>query len=209
MMDSKSLKIGAGVLITDSELSKDSKIQLLNFIQSEATDEQVMALMMDGKIISLDEQSGEIIRDRWEASDMDEKIAEGIGGLAVKGAKLGTKVGWKVAKHTVLSPKVLAGAAAGSLATAAIFVANQKLGRSKYDSIAAGAKAACKKAAAKKQCKQEVMAKAREAEIKTLQGATGKFCPKAKDPGKCKSRMSARIDKLQKKHQALSKKLSK
>ena len=70
-MDIQELKIATGYLVTESELSRDAKIQLLNFIQKEATEVQLMALLMDGKIITVDEQSEEIIRDRFKASALE------------------------------------------------------------------------------------------------------------------------------------------
>lgn len=64
-MNSKDLKIVAGSFITESKLTKESKKQLLNFIQHEACDHQVMALMLDGKITKLDEQSKQIVEERF------------------------------------------------------------------------------------------------------------------------------------------------
>jgi len=71
-MDTKELKFLTGYIVTESDLSKDSKIQLLNFIQKEADDHQLKALLLDGKIISLDEQSKQIVDDRFEIYQLNE-----------------------------------------------------------------------------------------------------------------------------------------
>lgn len=62
----KQIRLMAGQIVVESKLPKEAKRQLLNFIKEEATDAQVKALMMDGKIVQLDEQSEEIVNDRFE-----------------------------------------------------------------------------------------------------------------------------------------------
>ena len=61
------LQIQCGSYVTESKMSKSAKLQLLNFIQKEATEEQLMSLYLDGKIVKLDEQAKEVVRDRFEA----------------------------------------------------------------------------------------------------------------------------------------------
>jgi len=62
----KKLRIIAGAIVTESKLSKGAKLQLLNFIQKEATDIQVKALLLDGKVLTaIDEQTKEIVNDRF------------------------------------------------------------------------------------------------------------------------------------------------
>ena len=65
-MDSKGLKILTGSVITKSKLSKAARLQLLNFVQNEATDHQIMVLLLDGKIVILDEQAEQIVEDRFK-----------------------------------------------------------------------------------------------------------------------------------------------
>jgi len=60
------LRILTGMIVTESKLSKPAKLQLLNFIQNEATIPQIKALLMDGEIVSLDEQAEEIVNSRFE-----------------------------------------------------------------------------------------------------------------------------------------------
>jgi hypothetical protein len=68
-MESKELKITAGGFVTESELSKPAKLQMLNFIQYEASDHQLMALLLDGEIIELDELAEQIVENRFMLSE--------------------------------------------------------------------------------------------------------------------------------------------
>jgi len=61
------LRILAGHIVTESKLSKTAKLQMLEFIKV-ATDAQVKALLLDGRIVSLDDQAEEIVNARFEAS---------------------------------------------------------------------------------------------------------------------------------------------
>jgi len=72
----KQLRLKAGEIIIASEMSKASKLQLLNFVKEEATDAQVKALLMDGKIVQLDEQAEEIVNDRFEVSKAGRRVAK-------------------------------------------------------------------------------------------------------------------------------------
>jgi len=73
----KQLRIIAGAIVTESKLSKGAKTQLLNFIQNEATDVQVKALLLDGKIVTkIDEQTEGIINDRFEVSEAGGRVAK-------------------------------------------------------------------------------------------------------------------------------------
>ncbi len=63
-METKDLKLTAATYVVETDLSKPSKLQLLNFIQHEANDHQLMALLLDGEIVELDEQAKQIVEDR-------------------------------------------------------------------------------------------------------------------------------------------------
>ena len=65
------LRILAGAVVTESELPKAAKLQLLNFIESEATDAQIKVLIMDGEVTYLDEFAEQIVHDRWDALNME------------------------------------------------------------------------------------------------------------------------------------------
>ena len=66
----KQLRILAGEMVVGSKLSKAAKLQMINFIQKEATDAQVKVLLMDGEIVQLDKQAEEIVNDRFDDSEM-------------------------------------------------------------------------------------------------------------------------------------------
>ncbi len=76
-MDKKDLQLQTGQIIVDSKMTKPAKLQMLQFIQHEASESQLMALILDGRIVKLDEQAEEIVKDRFTT-----KIDEGD----VKGA---------------------------------------------------------------------------------------------------------------------------
>ena len=64
MRDDLQLRLFIGEAVTVSDLPKEAKLQLLKFIQNEATDAQVKALIMDGEILKLDHFSEQIVNDR-------------------------------------------------------------------------------------------------------------------------------------------------
>jgi len=72
----KQLRLIAAAIIAESKLPKQAKLQMLNFIKEEATDVQVKALLMDGKIVKLDEQSEEIVNDRFKVSENGKRISK-------------------------------------------------------------------------------------------------------------------------------------
>jgi len=76
-MDTKILKVLLGSAIYESELSNVSKLQLLKFVKEEATDAQIKALLLDGKITRLDEQAEKIVEDRFKNSKIYKKLNEG------------------------------------------------------------------------------------------------------------------------------------
>ena len=73
---SNKLKIYAGKAVVESKLGKESKRQLLKFIQHEASDHQVMTLILDGKVTKLDEQATKIVEDRFECSKYSKIVAD-------------------------------------------------------------------------------------------------------------------------------------
>lgn len=62
----KGLRLYAAEAVIYSKMSKPAKLQMLEFIQHEATDSQIKALLLDGKIVYLDEQAEEIVNERFE-----------------------------------------------------------------------------------------------------------------------------------------------
>jgi len=64
----KKLKVATAFAVTKSKMSSEAKLQLLKFIHSEATEAQLKALLLDGEIVALDEQSEEIVNSRFSVS---------------------------------------------------------------------------------------------------------------------------------------------
>lgn len=88
------LRITAAYFVKESDLSKAAKLQIMNFLENEATDAQVMALLLDGEIQTLDEQAEMIVYDRFDAALLDEKFGAAVKKFAgdfLKGAKQGHK----------------------------------------------------------------------------------------------------------------------
>ncbi len=64
---SKQLRLVAALRVAGSSAPSKVKTQLVNFIKEEATDPQVKAFLMDGRVYNLDEQAEEIVEDRFMA----------------------------------------------------------------------------------------------------------------------------------------------
>ena len=63
---SKQLRLVAAYKVVISPASNKVKEQLLKFIKEDASDAQIKALLMDGRIVQLDEHAEEIVNDRFE-----------------------------------------------------------------------------------------------------------------------------------------------
>jgi hypothetical protein len=88
-MNTKQLKIVAGAIVTESNVDKQSKLQILNWIQHEASEVDVMAFLMDGKIQHIKEEAEQVVRDRFATN----KLSEGVG-RTILGMFLLSPVGW-------------------------------------------------------------------------------------------------------------------
>jgi hypothetical protein len=83
-MDLNKLKLGLTYIFFESKLSKNTKTQLINFIE-QADAHQLKVLAMDGEIVAtkqLDESARQIIDDRF-----DDALAEKLSHAALKGIK--------------------------------------------------------------------------------------------------------------------------
>lgn len=86
-MDKKDLQLYTGSTIINSAMTKQAKLQMINFIQHEASESQLMALVLDGRIVKLDEQAKEIVKDRFESymnQEKQEKVTESIENIKTK-----------------------------------------------------------------------------------------------------------------------------
>jgi glycine cleavage system H lipoate-binding protein len=61
------LKVFTGKAIVESKLNKSAKMQLLEYVKA-ANKYEVMALLLDGKIIEVNEYNKDIIVDRFSVS---------------------------------------------------------------------------------------------------------------------------------------------
>jgi len=72
-MGPNTLKIMAGDIVSQSKLSKHAKLQLLNWLQNEATEVQIKAMLLDGEpFTEIDDQAAEIINKRFSKSNLNE-----------------------------------------------------------------------------------------------------------------------------------------
>jgi hypothetical protein len=77
-MDKKTLQLYSIYLVAESNKSKQAKIQLLRFIENDATEHQLMSFILDDQIIKTDELSEHVIEDRFKASDVVKEIESKI-----------------------------------------------------------------------------------------------------------------------------------
>ena len=76
-MNINKLKITCGEIVVSAKLTKESKLQLLNFVQVEANEHQLKALLLDGEIIAkADDESKEIIDQRFSQSKFHDYFLE-------------------------------------------------------------------------------------------------------------------------------------
>jgi len=90
----KQLRIMAANIVVESKLSKAAKLQMLNFIKEDATDAQIKALLMDGRIVQLDEQAEEIVNERFAASDVSNILVQEGTMKTILGMILLSPPGW-------------------------------------------------------------------------------------------------------------------
>jgi hypothetical protein len=90
-MNANDLKVTAGKAVVESRLTKQSKLQLLNFLEG-ATPHQVKAFLLDGEIIGVpDEYTKEIIDARFSISEIEPVTAAAVAGMGVAGAAITDK----------------------------------------------------------------------------------------------------------------------
>ena len=85
-MNTNKMKLGLTYIFSENnKISKQAKLQLINFIE-QANDTQIKVLAMDGDLISsskLDEQTAEVINDRFTSLPYIEKSLNKAALLAV------------------------------------------------------------------------------------------------------------------------------
>jgi len=80
-MELNTLKIIAGSVVVESKLSKPAKLQMITWLEEEATEAQLKAFLLDGSIAQLDEQAEQIVNDRFETHRLNEGGWKTIGGM--------------------------------------------------------------------------------------------------------------------------------
>ena len=68
-MNKQSLQFLTGAIITESKMPKDSKKQLLNFVEGEATEHQLMSMLLDGEVKPVSEDEKDLIEDRFTSNE--------------------------------------------------------------------------------------------------------------------------------------------
>jgi len=217
----KQLRIVAGAIVTESKLSKGAKLQLLNFIQTEASDVQVKALLLDGKILPkispLEEQ---VINDRFEnlnegmaanliaiflksLSDHATMIASYGFGQWVKAfpdyVKLayqsGNMAGAWMGVKGLGAANAAAAAAPPLIAGGVLATLILLMARKAWKSYGTKVNRECAKAPDVEKCKMEAKQKILKQKIADLQKAKS-FCKKSKNPQKCTTKLDKKISAL-------------
>jgi hypothetical protein len=70
------LQIFSGSIVTESKLSKPAKLQMLTWLEHEATEAQLKAFILDGSITKLDKQAEQIVNDRFSVHEAGGRVAK-------------------------------------------------------------------------------------------------------------------------------------
>lgn len=173
----KNLRLFAGHILISSKLSKSAKSQLLNFVKEDATDSQIKALLMDGEILSLDEQTEEIVNSRFDLF-VEKNNLKGV---------------LEFVDLYTLMYKI--GARDGFIA-AAFIAAVTSAGEMVYKRFFSKAARACqdKSGIEKTSCMTKFKNNATKEKIKVYQKGMS-MCNKSKTPDQCKAKLRKKIGK--------------
>lgn len=69
MTEKEILQLICGKMVVASKLTKEAKLQMLEYVQHQASESQLKLLLLDGKIAKLDEQTEAIVNDRFKISN--------------------------------------------------------------------------------------------------------------------------------------------
>jgi len=75
-MTKKELQIFSIAVVTESQLPKQAKLQILEWLQHEASKIDIMGFLMDGRIRHFDEDTQQIVVDRFMISEAGGRIAK-------------------------------------------------------------------------------------------------------------------------------------
>ena len=75
-MNKYDLQIFAGLVVIESKLGKEAKLQILEWLQNEASKVDLMGFLMDGRIKHFDENSEQVVIDRFEVHEAGGRVAK-------------------------------------------------------------------------------------------------------------------------------------
>lgn len=79
----KGLRLIAAHIVVESKMTKSAKLQMLNYIKEQASEAQIKALLMDGKIMKLDEEAEKLVNERFKQCSLNEGAAAVVGAVLV------------------------------------------------------------------------------------------------------------------------------
>ena len=168
----KKLRLFTAAIIMSSKIDNPAKRTLLKFVKEKATNSQLKAFLMDGRLDKLDEQAEDIVSERFESkTELKKKILEFdpgtfyVGMVATVFAAVAAKIAFNVARN-----------------------------------ILNKAHKACKQytGSEKQRCLTKFRVEAAKKQIESLNISKGK-CKTTKNPEKCVALINKKILKLQKK----------
>ena len=68
------LQMFAGLIVTESKLPKQAKLQMLEWLQNEASKVDIMGFLMDGRIQHFDENIEKVVIDRFMVHEALKRI---------------------------------------------------------------------------------------------------------------------------------------
>ncbi len=211
-MNNKSLKLISGHMIMESKLSKNSKIQTLNFIK-EANTHQIMGLLLDGEMyFNLTKEEKRLLEKRFKNSKVYRKInenllefdpAKAVSAAANIGKDIVTKAGNALSN---IGMRDVEAATILSILTGMTIITlyfGPKVFRGLMSELS-GTITSCGRKCAKLEgnqrhvCIQKCKAIGLEKKISKLKSMVAK-CKNAKNPEKCTKKIKSMIDSTEKK----------
>lgn len=152
-MAKNNLKIFTASVVSETSLSKESKLKLFEFIQKEASDVQLKSLLLDGKIVEVDELSEEIVNERFNLSPYNDLLQELVWfGIPVIGAMVGALI---LAKRFLKKETRKCGVMLGNKRKICINKAKQKDINNKIKLLAKLQRTGCKSTRDPLRCKEK------------------------------------------------------
>jgi hypothetical protein len=186
-MEKDVLKVFASTYVTESDLTVDQKVELINFIRVAEKDD-ILALLVTGSPVLTESASVDnlVKTELFIESVIDEYSNSFAHNYDDYGRQIGKM-------QLTGKGKVAASIAAATVAAAAVAGA-YKIYKNYFSKAARACKG--KEGDAKQACMKKFKADAVKAEISALKSGMSK-CAKSKDPAKCKAAIQKKIQGLQ------------